>query len=297
MTGLASRTRGVEGRQGLPSPAGWTRKIATYFSDSSAYWDDVYSSNTVRAQVYRNRMAVASRWATMAGPGVTAADIGTGAGHFAVFLAERGAAVTAIDASEAMLARVTENASRAGVANLVVPMVSDAQRLELASATCHLVAAIGLLSWIEQPALALAEMVRIMKPGGHVIVTMDNASSLARWLDPGSHVSVRRVIYALRRLVAASPAEELPVQLPAPMTWGTFNSLLQTAGLEPLKFEGVGFGPFTFLGRVIVPNIIGLRVDRLLQRLADDKLPWLKRLAIFHIALAVKPYSHDAESV
>jgi len=294
--GLVSRTHGNQGPRDLQSPNEWTRKVATYFSDSSAYWDDVYSSHTVKAQVYRNRMAVVGQWATIVGPGAAAADVGTGAGHFAVFLAERGVRVAAIDASEAMLARVAQNASRAGVADLVVPMTSDAQRLELASATCDLVVAIGLLSWVRHPELALAEMVRITKPGGHVIVTMDNALSLARWLDPGWHVSVRGLIYRIRRLVAGHPAEELPVRLPAPMTWSEFNRLLDTAGLEPLKFETVGFGPFTFLGRTILPNRIGLRVDRLLQRLADDNVPWLKRAAIFHVALAVKPTAHDAAS-
>jgi ubiquinone/menaquinone biosynthesis C-methylase UbiE len=287
--GLVSRPHADQGRRELPSRYEWTRKIATYFSDSSAYWDDVYSTHTVKAQVYRNRMAVAGQWATMFGPGAVAADVGTGAGHFAVFLAERGARVAAIDASEAMLARVAQNASRAGVADLVVPMTSDAQRLELASATCDLVVGIGLLSWVEHPELALAEMVRITKPGGHVIVTMDNALSLARWLDPGSHVSVRGFIYRVRRLVSRHPVEQLPVQVPAPMTLGEFTRLLNAAGLEPLKFEAVGYGPFTFLGRTIVPNRIGLRVDRLLQRLADDNVPRLKRAAIFHIALAVKP--------
>lgn len=292
--GLASRAHVDQGRREPASPGEWTRKIATYFSDSSGYWDDVYSSHTVKAQVYRNRMAVVAQWATMAGPGDAAADIGTGAGHLAVLLAERGVRVAAIDASEVMLARVAQNAARAGVADLVVPMTSDAQRLELASATCDLVVAIGLLSWVERPELALAEMVRVTKPGGHVIVTMDNASSLARWLDPGWHVSVRGFIYKIKRLIARHPQGELPVQLPAPMRRGEFTKLLDTAGLGSLEVDAVGFGPFTFLGRPVLPNRIGLRVDRLLQRLADDDRLWLKRTAIFHVALAVKPATHDA---
>jgi ubiquinone/menaquinone biosynthesis C-methylase UbiE len=293
--GLASRPRGDQGQHELP-PDEWTRRIATYFSDSSAFWDDVYSSRTVKAQVYRNRMAVVGQWATIVGPGATAADVGTGAGHLAVFLAERGVRVAAIDASKAMLARVAQNASRAGVADLVVPMTSDAQQLDLASGTCDLVVAIGLLSWVKHPELALAEMVRITKPGGHIIVTMDNTLSLARWLDPGWHVSVRGLIHRFRRLIASHPVEELPVQLPAPMKWSEFNRLLDTAGLEPLKFEAVGFGPFTFLGRTVLPNRIGLQVDRLLQRFAEGKMRWLKRAAIFHIALAVKPTARDAVS-
>jgi 2-polyprenyl-3-methyl-5-hydroxy-6-metoxy-1,4-benzoquinol methylase len=275
----------------------WTREIATYFTNSFEYWDRVYSSRTVKAQVYRNRMAVVVRWATMvAGPGAAAADVGTGAGHFAVALAERGVRVTAVDASEAMLASVAQNASRAGVADLVVPVTSDAQRLELDSATCDVVVAIGLLSWVKQPELALAEMVRITKPGGHVIVTMDNALSLARGLDPGWHASARRLIDSIRRLAVGHSAEAPPIQWPNGTTLSDCDRLLRAAGLDPLEFEGVGFGPFTFLGRNVLPNRVGLQIDRLLQRLAEHNVPLLQRAAVFHVALAVKPTEEGATS-
>jgi 2-polyprenyl-3-methyl-5-hydroxy-6-metoxy-1,4-benzoquinol methylase len=276
-------------------PDEWTREIASYFSDSSEYWDRVYSSHTVKAQVYRNRMAVVARWATLAaGPGATAADIGTGAGHLAVALAECGIRVAAIDASEAMLASVARNAARVGVADLVVTMTSDAQRLGLPSATCDVVTAIGLLSWVKQPELAMAELVRITKPGGHVIVTTDNALSLARGLDPGWHAPARRLIRGIRRLAAGHAVESPPVQWPAAMTLRDFGRLLRGAGLDPLEFKGVGFGPFTFLGRNVLPNKAGLRVDRLLQWLADHRVPPLRHAAVFHVALAVKPAEEGA---
>jgi 2-polyprenyl-3-methyl-5-hydroxy-6-metoxy-1,4-benzoquinol methylase len=267
-----------------------TRKVANYFSDSFEYWDRVYSSDTVKAQVYRNRMDAVMRWATMvARTGAVAADIGTGAGHCAVALAQRGVRVAAIDASEVMLARVAQNASSAGVADLVVPMTSDAQRLELASATCDFVVATGLLPWVKQPKLALDEMVRITKPGGHVIVTIDNALSLARGLDPGWHVSARAFIASIRRLVASHSVEVPSVQWPTATRLSDFDRLLRAAGLNPLEFQGVGFGPFTFLGRNVLPNRVGLRVDRLLQRLANHTVPLLQHAAVFYVALAVKP--------
>lgn len=274
----------------IPEAGEWTGEIASFFSNSSEYWDDVYSSSKVKAQVYRNRMAVAARWAAMvAGPGATAADVGTGAGHLAVALAKRGVRVAAIDASEAMVAQVAQNASRAGVAGLVDPMTSDAQRLELGSATCDVVVALGLLPWVEQPELALSEMARITKPGGHVIVTMDNALSLTRGLDPVWHASARGFIETTRHLVLGPPAEEPPVYWPSATTLSRFNQLLRTAGLNPLEFSGVGFGPFTFLGRSVLPNRVGLRVDRLLQRFADKNVPLIKHAAVFNVALAVKP--------
>ena len=291
----SSRRHGI----GLAGPARSTatpesderpRKTATYFGDSSDYWNRVYASRTVKGQVYRKRMAVVLRWATsVAGPGATAADVGTGAGHLAVALAERGVRVAAIDASEPMLAHVAQNASRAGVAHLVVPIASDAQRLELPSATCDVVVAVGLLPWVQQPKLALGEIVRITKPGGYVIVTMDNARSLARGLDPGWHESARGFFTTIRRLVARHSLEAPPDQWPAVAGLSDVVQLLRSGGLYPLQIEGVGFGPFTFLGRNVLPNRIGLQVDRLLQWLADHHAPLLEDAAVFHIALAIKP--------
>jgi ubiquinone/menaquinone biosynthesis C-methylase UbiE len=286
-----SSTQAATARPGTaPDIDGWTREVTSYFSDASEYWDHVYSSKTAKAQVYRNRMAVALRWATrIAGPGAVAADVGCGAGHLAVALAERGVRITAIDASEAMVAVVAKNASRAGVADLVHPMTSQAQDLEMASETCDLVSAIGLLSWVKPPEVALREMTRITKPGGYVIVTMDNALSVARGIDPGWHESLRRLIRRVRRFVKRQSVESPAIQWPSPMTRRDFERLVRAAGLELVDVTGVGFGPFTFLGRTIVPESVGLFVDRMFQGFADRQVPLLQHVAIFHVALARKP--------
>ena len=296
--GPLSNTSAVSARpSAIPEADEWTGKVASQFSDSFEYWDSIYSSPKVKAQVYRNRMAIATRWARMvAGPGAAAADVGTGAGHFAVVLAKHGVRVAAIDASEAMLAQVAENASRAGVAGLVDPMACDAQRLELPSATYDVVVALGLLPWVKRPEIALREMARITKPGGHVIVTMDNALSVTRGLDPVWHASTRGLVRTARRLILGSPAVAPPAY-PSATTLSRFDRLLRTAGLNPLEFSGVGFGPFTFLGRSVLPNRVGLRVDRLLQRLADNNVPLIVHAAVFHIALAMKPIEERASTI
>jgi hypothetical protein len=113
--------------------------------------------------------------------------------------------------------------------------------------------------------------------------------SLTRWLDPEWHVPVRAVIRRIRRFAGDHSVSELPIRLPARMPLRVFKKLLEAAGLESVEFEAIGFGPFTFLDRAVLPNGIGLRIDRLLQRLADHKMPWLKRFAIFHVAIALKP--------
>lgn len=269
------------------SRATWVTK---HFSNSVTYWHDVYSRQDVKGQVYRNRQSVVVDWAlSVTDGGAAVADVGAGAGHLAVALAHHGLAVTAIDASETMIDQVASNATRAGLNHLVAATLSDAHQLRVPSSKFDVVTAIGLLPWVEQPGLALAEMARIAKPGGHVIATMDNSLSLSRWLDPGWHSPVRRLKEKTRRLLVRHSFKRSPVPCPTAMTAKDFDRLLRTAGLKPIAYRGVGFGPFTFLSRAVVPNNLGLLIDQRLQGLANRNLPPFGHTAVFHVVLAMKP--------
>ena len=269
------------------SRATWVTK---HFSNSATYWHDVYSRQDVKGQVYRYRQSVVVEWALSVADGEAAvADVGTGAGHLALALAHHGLAVTAIDASETMIDQVSSNATRAGLNHLVAAMLSDAHQIKVPSSTFDVVTAIGLLPWVEEPGLALAEMARITKPGGHVIATMDNSMSLSRGLDPGWHSPVRRLKEKLRRGLVRRSSKRLPVPYPTAMTAKDFHRLLRTAGLKPIAYRGVGFGPFTFLSRAVVPNSLGLLIDQRLQGLANRNLPPFGSTAVFHVVLAMKP--------
>jgi ubiquinone/menaquinone biosynthesis C-methylase UbiE len=277
-------------RRASPNQASLTRWVSNYFSNIADYWDDVYSRHDVKAQVYRNRQATAVAWAeSVASKGDVVADVGTGAGHLATALALQGFRVTAIDTSEAMLEQVTSNAARASVTHLVTPVVSDAQQLKVPSGTCDVVIAIGLLPWVEEPEIAVAELARIVRSGGHVIATMDNARSLSRWLDPAWHSSVRRLKADMRRRFPRLRPNRRPVPFPAATTTRDFDQLLRNGGLIPTAYRGVGFGPFTLLSRTAIPNRLGLCIDRTLQYLADRNLPGLRHSAVFHVVLARKP--------
>jgi ubiquinone/menaquinone biosynthesis C-methylase UbiE len=281
-------------RPASPNQASLTRWVSSYFSNIADYWDDVYSRHDVKAQVYRNRQAVAVAWAeSVASEGDVIADVGTGAGHLATALALHGFRVTAIDSSEAMLEQVASNAGRASVAHLVTPVSSDAQQLKVPSATFDVVTAIGLLPWVEAPEIAVAELARITRPGRHVIATMDNARSLSRWLDPGWHSSVRRLKAAIRRRFPRLRPNRKPVPFPVATTARDFDQLLRNGGLIPTAYRGIGFGPFTFLSRTAIPNTLGLWIDRTLQHLADRNVPGLRHSGVFHVVLAQKPDSPE----
>jgi ubiquinone/menaquinone biosynthesis C-methylase UbiE len=262
---------------------------------SAKYWDEVYSADNARGQVYRRRQGTILRWIDqVARPGALIADLGSGAGHLAVALARRAFVVVAVDRSEAMLERTVANASAAGVGHLVSPVLSDAHGLPFADEMFDIVVANGLLPWLEEPQVAIEEIVRVATPGGHVVLTMDNPYGIARFLDPGWHRGGRsmiRVIRSLLRMHAEPPGDPWP----AGRSWKDFAAMLVSENLSLLERCSIGFGPFTFLGRPPLPRSFGMSLDHRLQRLSRGWRP-LRNGGIFHLVLAQKPHGDAVSS-
>ncbi|MCL4811260.1 MAG: methyltransferase domain-containing protein [Vicinamibacteraceae bacterium] len=102
--------------------------------------------------------------------GTTVVDIGCGAGTDLLLAARRvgpaGRAI-GIDMTEAMLTRAAAGAHLAGLTNVEVHE-GDATRLPLADASVDVVISNGVLNLVPDKPSAVAEMARVLKPGGRV---------------------------------------------------------------------------------------------------------------------------------
>jgi ubiquinone/menaquinone biosynthesis C-methylase UbiE len=101
---------------------------------------------------------------------VTALDIGTGAGFFAMLFAERGLRVDAIDYSEAMLCEAKANAAKRSLAINFTQM--DAQKLAFPADTFDFIFTRNVTWTLEDPAAMYQETARVLKKGG-VLVNID----------------------------------------------------------------------------------------------------------------------------
>ncbi len=108
--------------------------------------------------------------------GQAALDVGTGTGHFAQFLAERGARVVGVDISRAML-RVA--AAKSGMAPLVQ---ADAAALPFGDGIFDLVLSVTALEFVPDAARAAGEMARVCRSGGRLVVGVLNAWSPWAWV-------------------------------------------------------------------------------------------------------------------
>jgi SAM-dependent methyltransferase len=84
--------------------------------------------------------------------------------------------VLGVDRSEAMLAR----AVRAESGPQIGFLHADAQRLPLRDQTVDAVVSVAVLQLVPDPVMALAEMARVLRPGGRLAVMVPTAGRAAR---------------------------------------------------------------------------------------------------------------------
>jgi arsenite methyltransferase len=114
-------------------------------------------------------------------PGGIALDVGCGTGSVTASLARAAGPdglALGVDISEPMLAR----AVRAEVGPQIGFLRADAQRLPLRDETVDAVISVAVLQLIPDPAAALAEMARVLRPGGRLAVMVPTAGVPARLL-------------------------------------------------------------------------------------------------------------------
>jgi ubiquinone/menaquinone biosynthesis C-methylase UbiE len=236
------------------------------FTDEATYWDQVYRQHDVFSRIHQRRQRVAVEWsARLCLPrGSRALEVGCGTGGTALALSELGFRVVATDAVWAMIDLARRRAR-------VYTALTNAMALGFRSARFELVLALGVLPWLQDPAVAVREMARVLTPGGYVIANMDNRARFDVWLDP------------LRNPLLVRPVTEARLH---PIS--EVDGMLCSAGLEPVMRTMVGFGPLTFLGHNVLPDSLGVPVEAWLQRLADNTIPGIRSLGAQYMFAARK---------
>jgi len=109
-------------------------------------------------------------------------EVGCGVGDFAVHLARAGATVTAVDF--APVAIEMARARAAAHAETVDFRAADAQNLPFPDESFDLLFSCECLEHLPDPAQALREMTRVLRPGGQLMLTTENYSNamLLAWV-------------------------------------------------------------------------------------------------------------------
>jgi 2-polyprenyl-3-methyl-5-hydroxy-6-metoxy-1,4-benzoquinol methylase len=271
--------------------AGTAQPVDAYFASGATYWRDVYALAGTQAEIFRDRLAGALEWieAVAAPRGSRALEVGCGAGFLATAMARRGYRVEAIDTSQAMVDVARQTAALAGVDGALHIDTGDANALDFPDASFDLVLAIALLPWLRRAEPAIAEMARVVKPGGHVILTADNQARLNTMLDPRYNLALAPLRERLKAvLVRLRLHHRSPFPSPTFHRRRFIDETLAAAGLVKVRSRTIGFGPFSLLGRMVVPEPVGTWLHHRLQGMADRGFPGLRASGGHYLVLSRK---------
>lgn len=157
-------------------------------------------ASPIGSMLYDNAQALSRRWISawqlplqwldVPQRGI-ALDVGSGPGNVTASLARAAGPEglgLGVDISEPMLARAVRNEAGPQVGFIK----ADAQRLPLRDNTIDVAVSTAVLQLVPDPAAALAEIARVLRPGGRLAVMVPTAGRLARYwrLMPnvGAHV-------------------------------------------------------------------------------------------------------------
>jgi demethylmenaquinone methyltransferase/2-methoxy-6-polyprenyl-1,4-benzoquinol methylase len=101
-------------------------------------------------------------------PGQRILDVATGTGMVALALAARGADVTALDQSEAMLSVARSRRLPEAAGGGITFVTGEAEHLPFEDASFDALTFTYLLRYVDDPTATLGELARVVKPGGRI---------------------------------------------------------------------------------------------------------------------------------
>jgi ubiquinone/menaquinone biosynthesis C-methylase UbiE len=150
------------------------KEVQAFFERIASDWD------TMRLAYYDERVIERMADVSNLREGMTVADVGTGTGFVAAGLAPRVRSVVALDNSPAMLEVARKNLDALCLGNVEL-LLGEITALPLSSGSVDAAFANMVLHHAENPEAMLQEMVRIVKPGGAIVITDEVKHSYA-WM-------------------------------------------------------------------------------------------------------------------
>lgn len=176
-----------------------------------------------------NRVFVADFLATFSVTDSEILDVGTGTAQIPIELCRQQpcAHVVAVDLAENMLRLARENVARAGLAGNIRVQRTDAKGFPFADSAFAAVISNSIVHHIPEPFRVLAEMVRVVKPGGAIFVR--------DLLRPADDATVRHLVQTYAGDANCHQQQMFDDSLRAALTLAEVRELIAKLNMNPLE--------------------------------------------------------------
>jgi ubiquinone/menaquinone biosynthesis C-methylase UbiE len=272
-----------------PAITDYDTLVHQHFRSTLPYWEQIYAGRSVYDRIYqeRARRAIAYLDCINLSRDIPVLEVGCGPGVMTAAMARKGFCVSAIDSVPEMVERTRANAQQAGLGSQVFARVGNIESLPFADATFELVMVIGVSEWLLSVTRPLAEIFRVLEPGGHLIISADNNWSLHQILDPVVNPALKPIKRCVGKLLRFAGLRTLAPRFHA-YSLREFDNALSHSGFKKIANQTFGFGPFTLCNRILLNEETGWKIHLSLQRLADTGVPMLRSAGLVYLVLARK---------
>lgn len=253
------------------------------FNAGAMFWRDTYQGKDAHGVNVRQRQAAVLRYVDglHLPRNARVLELGCGAGFMAVALAQRGFTVEAVDHAPAMIELTKQHARQTGTINRVHASIEDAHELRFMDESFDLIVALGVMHWLYDLKKAMLEIVRVLKPGGYVVLNIPRSHAFLNPLSlPAFELFLEK---AKRRNVKSGACDGRSVVRPHVYLPKEFNHYLSAVNLMVVKSTNVGFGPIKILNREVFSG-----AQQRLQQFAGSNNPILRSVGSQYVVLAKK---------
>lgn len=160
---------------------------------------------------------------------------------------------------------------------------ADAEAIPFADAVFDAVFCLGVLCYLPGDHRALAELARITRPDGLLVLSLPQKINLAAMVDFPFYLR-KKVAPLLRRPPAGSTVARSLAFDERSYTISRINRLLRQAGFDPEEWRTLRFGPFTLLDRPLFTLATTIRLSRLFEAL--HRVPGIRGLGEWYLVKA-----------
>lgn len=201
-------------------------------------------------------------------------DVGCGPAVYAPDLTSRGCKVWGVDMAPDVVRRANEIMSHSPYADRAHFLIGDIEHLEFPDETFDVVLVMGLFDYLPSDEVALAEIRRVLKPGGVALVSLQNRYSYC--------TLVRTLVWPFRPLLRCAFGDRLKGRELCGDHWtkthtlGRFKRTVSRSAMTTILEDFVNFNPIPFNLPWSLPRLYFAFLDWFNGRPGLRKrLPWL----------------------